>query len=76
MLRPPVLGGVSHQGFSPPVQDWTLLWLGSHLGFWFALLPQLYGRHKEYLSSLVGTDFETVSPWLPAAPWLGSARAL
>lgn len=45
--------------------------LGHNLGFWFGFLPQLYGRHKEYLSSLVGTDFEMVSTWLPAALWAG-----
>ncbi|KAK2111292.1 Pleiotropic negative transcriptional regulator [Saguinus oedipus] len=36
--------------------------LGLHLEFWFGLFPQLYGRHKEYLSSLVGTDFELTVP--------------
>ena len=40
--------------------------------------PQLYGRHKEYLNSLVGTDFEMVSS--PAScttiSWLSVARAL
>lgn len=41
--------------------------LGHNLGFWFGFLPQLYGRHKEYLSSLVGTDFEMVSTWLPVS---------
>ena len=51
----------------PPVQIWTLVWLGSHLEFQCGLFPQLYGRHKEYLNSLVGTDFETVSSWVSVA---------
>lgn len=45
----------------PPSQNQTLAWLRLHFEDWFTLFPQLYGRHKEYLSSLVGTDFEMVS---------------
>lgn len=34
---------------------------------------QLYGRHREYLNSLVGTDFEMVSIWLQEYNKLESA---
>lgn len=36
------------------------------------MFPQLYGRHKEYLSSLVGTDFEMVGS--PASSSAASVR--
>lgn len=62
MLRPPALCRISRYSvFSPSHSELTLGWLGLHLEFAYGLFPQLYGRHKEYLSSLVGTDFEMVS---------------
>lgn len=62
MLQLPVVCGISHYSFfSPSHSELTLVWLGLHFEFEYGLFPQLYGRHKEYLSSLVGTDFEMVS---------------
>lgn len=58
--------------FSPSHSELTPVWLGLHLEFAYGFFPQLYGRHKEYLSSLVGTDFEMVSGLAscPTTSWL------